>query len=213
MKKLLTILLIATLVPTIVWANSATVGVRAGVNLGSATLDPEPSSTDMKMRPGFMGGLTGDLFFGSKNSVGVKLDLLYSQKGWKEEATVGDSTTTFKMDEFVVAPFFVYRFPLKQCAPYLQVGPEVGFNVTHKMKYEDGQSYDRDVDDWESVDLAVNFGGGVAVPVGPGDAVLDLRYNLGLTDMNGADTQGDPSAKLNGLQIMVGYNYRLPMIK
>jgi hypothetical protein len=212
MKKILIVILIAAMIPSFAFAKSATIGVRAGINLGTASLDPEPSSTDMKMRVGFMGGFTGDMFFGPKENMGVKLDLLYTQKGWKEEANVGDGKATFKMDEVVVAPFFVYRFPLKKFTPYLQVGPELGFNTTHKMKYEDGHSYDADVNDWESVDFAMNIGGGVTMPVGPGEVVLDLRYNLGLTDMNKAK-EGDPSAKLSGVQIMAGYNYKLPMVK
>ncbi|MBU0507927.1 PorT family protein [bacterium] len=224
MKRLLILILIAALVPTIALGAGLKIGPKIGINLANATLDPEAEGLDKKMRLGIMGGAFGEIALTEKNDMAIRLELLYVQKGWKfdgSESIEGfsvDYSATIKADEFVVAPFFVYYFKTEKVKPFLQIGPEFGFNMTKEITAEAtamGMTVEEttEIEDWASMDLSINIGGGVAIPVGKGEIMADLRYSLGLTDMDTYEPQAgeeDSSVKLNGIQILVGYAFALP---
>jgi hypothetical protein len=244
MKSIVVILLVALLVPTVMFAAAPKIGVKAGVNLANASFDPKDQYVQkgysQKMRVGIMGGITGEMALTPKEDMSVKLDLLYVQKGVKVNGSgteddgsftyTWDDKRTAMVDEFCVAPFFVYSFKAQQFRPFLQIGPELGFNMKHKSKDKysasgGGLSMSKDttedIKDWASTDFSLNIGGGVAMAVGKGEVVLDLRYNLGLTDMDThkltpdevADQEKEGKVKLNGIQLTLGYNFTLPVGK
>jgi hypothetical protein len=136
---------------------------------------------------------------------------LYVQKGWKESGSIlgYDWESTSMIDELVLAPFLVFRFPSETMTPFLQVGPELGFNLAAKYKWEStGDSGTEDYENWSSTNFGINIGGGIAVPSGKGEVIFDARYNLGLMNMYTGD--GDLTIKTNGIQFLVGYNFSMP---
>jgi hypothetical protein len=212
------------------WAKPAW-GVKAGLNMANATTDPEWNG--MKSRTGIGLGGSMEMSLTPTNKVTIRTDALYVMKGFKFSSEypleVGGvqgtytSDDTYKTDEFVVAPFLVFRFPSGGATPFIQLGPEVGFVVTKKYESEwswtsdDGnstltKSQSGDITDYSGMNFGVNLGGGVAIPAGNGEFLVDARYNLGLKNMyDGVETVLIKSIKTNGLQLFLGYNFTVPM--
>ncbi len=203
------------------WA-SAAFGVKGGLNLANVSVDPEPSGVSFDMRTGI--GVGGDIEFSlsASNKLTLRADVLYMMKGTKYNEDGVDPNygaytieATYKLDELVVAPFLVFRFPSGGATPFIQVGPELGFNLTHKydLDYEFTDqnvsgSESGDIEDWASMNFGLNFGGGVAIPAGKGEVLFDARYNLGLKNMYTGT--GDETDKTNGIQFLIGYNFTVP---
>lgn len=213
MKRLFPVALIilAVLLCGNAWARPI-FGVKAGLNLANASEDPDGASNQIKL--GFLFGGTGEFSLSKTNTTTIRLELLYAQKGWKESATLYypnlgyvDYEGTVSVDELVVAPFLVLRFPSGGVTPFIQGGPELGFKLSGKVKAEiAGLSASEDIQNWSSTNFGINIGGGIAVPAGQGEVVFDARYNLGLTNMYTGS--GDYTVKTNGIQFLVGYNFR-----
>jgi hypothetical protein len=123
-------------------------------------------------------------------------------KGSKATSTGEDAT--MKVDEIVVAPFFVYNFPGQQFTPFLQIGPEVGFVMSHKVTSGGNTS---DLGDYASTNFGLNFGAGIAKAMGKGIGSVDLRYNLGLANMTTSSAVNAPTTKTNGIQLVLGYAF------
>ena len=160
---------------------------------------------------GLMIGGSAEFSLTPSNKTTIRLEGLYVQKGWKEEGDILGIAydETGIIDELVVAPFLVLRFPGESLTPFIQAGPELGFNLTAKGKVEAmGIEETADLEDWASTNFGINIGGGFAIPSGSGEVILDARYNLGLTNMYTGE--GDFTTKTNGIQFMVGYAFGVP---
>jgi hypothetical protein len=190
-------------------------GVKGGLNLANASQDPS-EGFDTKIKMGLLLGGTMEFSLSQSNKTMLRLEGLYVQKGWKEEGDMyipGWGTVSYEgtasIDELVLAPFLVLRFPSEGMTPFLQFGPELGFNLSAKAKAEaEGESETDDIEDWSSTNFGINIGGGIAVPSGKGEVIFDARYNLGLMNMyTGND---DYTVKTNGIQFLVGYNFSVP---
>jgi hypothetical protein len=174
-------------------------GIKAGANFASVTVK-NSSNVSYKMKPGFSAGAQADIAL--LPTLSVRTDVLYVQKGTKF-TTPTTSDGKVKLDEFVVAPFLVMRFPLAKVIPFVQAGPEIGLNTL--AKEEQGGNSANASPHFKKSDFSINLGAGVILPVGMNDLTLDARYNLGLVDVN-KDT-GSASTKLNGIQIFAGFNF------
>jgi hypothetical protein len=80
----------------------------------------------------------------------------------------------------------------------------VAFNTTAKFKAEDADVEVDLKDTTKSVDFGLIFGGGLDMPVGQGGQKVgfDIRYNLGLTDIN--DDETDTTKFKNGTLTVMG---------
>jgi hypothetical protein len=218
MKRLFPVvfIIIAVLLCSNAWAKPV-FGVKAGLNLANATEDPEDLSNKIKL--GLMFGGVGDFSLSQSNTTTLRLELLYVQKGWKESGLatfyslqdgyyMANADITYSVDELVIAPFLVLRFPSEGVTPFIQGGPELGFNLGAKYKVDSqGQSESSDFPNWSSTNFGINIGGGIALPAGDGEVVFDARYNLGLVNLYTGSA--DYSVKTNGIQFLVGYNFRV----
>jgi hypothetical protein len=163
---------------------------------------------------------------------------MYVQKGTKVKVSEEGSEeeggyyynykyeSTASIDELVIAPFFTVRFPSGKVTPFLRGGPELGINLSAKSKWEEtietnvpymesgSESGTEDIEDWSSTNFSLNIGGGIAIPSGKGEIVIEARYNLGLLNMDTYEEQPgeeDTTIKTNGIQFLVGYNFAVPM--
>ncbi|MBU0508662.1 PorT family protein [bacterium] len=173
-------------------------GLKAGVNLANVTVDK--GETDYQMKPGFIAGAMGEIPVSPGGALAVRTELLYVQKGAKftQQSKDGKLLT----DELVLAPFLVFRLPTPQITPFLQAGPEFGFNTLAKKDYDGTKDIGPH---WKNNNFSINLGGGVMIPALGSDLTLDFRYNLGLVDMSLG--QGDFKTKTNGIQLLLGYNF------
>jgi hypothetical protein len=215
MKRVLWFTLMGLLVfSTPLWAASA-FGVKGGLNLANIAEDPKGEGVSYGIRTGIMVGGSVEIPLTPTNKLTLRSEALYAMKGSKISGSIGgvDVKSTIQVDELVVAPFLVFRFPSQGFTPFLQFGPELGLNVTHKAKSEataNGQSASEttDLTDWASTNFGLNLGAGAAIPAGRGEVLFDVRYNLGLANMyTGAGSLTD---KTNGIQILIGYNFTVP---
>jgi hypothetical protein len=202
MKRIIAVVLLAL----VVFAGTATagilqVGLKAGVNLANTTGD----STGMKykVRPGLIIGAQAELGF-PVSPLSVRCELLYTMKGNKSVFANVDSIR--KLDEFVVAPFLVYTLPIPVVKPFFEIGPEVGFVLTHKST---SGGVSTEIKDYSKTDVSLNVGAGIKLPVGGGTGSVDVRYNLGLTDMNKSSAANARKTTTNGIQLMAGYAFTL----
>ncbi|MBU1708053.1 PorT family protein [bacterium] len=190
-------------------------GVKAGLNLANANEGNDPYEASNKIKLAFLLGGTAEFSLSQSNTTTIRLELLYAQKGWKESGEfvyggfLWDYEGSSSIDELVVAPFLVMRFPSGNVTPFIQGGPELGLNLgaTWEEDYN-GSSESGDWDDWSSMNFGFNIGGGMALPTGKGEVIFDARYNFGL--MNLYTGSGDYSVKTNGIQLCVGYNFTVP---
>ncbi|HEY3295140.1 MAG TPA: porin family protein [bacterium] len=200
MKRVLFVALILAVAFAGTASAMPTFGAKLGLNLANVSMDPKAPGASYGIRPGLMIGGMAD-FALPNPKMSIRAELAYAMKGSKVTYTGGDAT--MKLDEVVVAPFFVYNFTATNFTPFVEVGPEIGFVMSHKSE-SNGQS--RDIADYASTNFGLNFGVGVSKPMGKGIGSVDLRYNLGLANMY-TGSASNVTDKTNGIQLVLGYAF------
>lgn len=177
-----------------------TLGLKAGVNVADlSSEDPtETFNTDTRSAIAF-GGFAefemGDVF-------AFQPELLYSQKGAKVSEDGVD--LTFKVNYVELPVLLKARVspPASGVRPSFFVGPVFAFESKCEVEGTvDAMSATLDCDAFseasegevdiqtKSMDLGVTLGAGIEIPAGGVVVVGDVRYTLGLTDVN--DTPGE----------------------
>jgi hypothetical protein len=211
MKRVILLVIAIALVAGQVWAGPA-FGIKGGLNLANVSEDPAANGVSYGIRTGIAVGGNIEFALTPSNNLTIRGEAMYEMKGTKTSGTIQgvDWKGTVSVDEIVLAPFLVIRFPSQGFTPFLQAGPELGLNVTHKVKTEATgyASSTDDLKDWSGVNFGLNIGAGIALPAGNGEVIFDARYNLGLKNMyTGSESLTD---KTNGIQLLIGYNFKVP---
>lgn len=174
-------------------------GLKAGVNL--ANVEAKDTDVDYEIKPGFTAGAMAEIPISPGGGMAVRGELLYVQKGAKQ--TLMNNEGKLLAEELALAPFLVFYFPGVKVQPFLEAGPEFGWNTLAKSK-QDGETWNVGAD-WRDNNFSINLGAGVLIPFEHTDLVIDARYNLGLVDVSTG--VGNSTVKTNGIQIFVGYNF------
>jgi len=189
-------------------------GLRAGVNIANASLDPENAylgTASKSSKTGFMIGAAAQ--FGLSDMISVQVEPMYAQKGFKIEG--GGGTATVKLNQIEIPVLFKAKFGKGEVKPYVFAGPNVGIKGSSKVTVEGGgQTQDIDIDTTTaSIDFGVDFGGGVEYAITPKVSIMgDVRYSLGLTDLDKSAVPAggvDGSIKSNGIQFLIGVLFRI----
>lgn len=224
MKKLLLLALVVLLVGAVSVSTSQVkfcVGPKVGLIMSNASFDPDIGAGVTKSsRTGIVGGAAFEVMF-SGVPLGIEADLLYMQGGTilESSATIGGATYNVKQTEklnFIQIPVLLKgKFTTKSIvSPYVYVGPALGITASAKELQEvsgaASASQETDIKDQvTSTDFQLVFGGGAEFNVAPKIGITaDIRYGLGLTDLNKSDP-GNPSIKSRGLYLMVGAMFYL----
>jgi len=178
-------------------------GVKAGVNFASIKVTND--SLAYKRTPGVTFGAQAEVALAP--ALSIRTDFLFVDRSAKFDIKNAQGTVVgsgkLKMNEMVLAPFLVLRFPTPSGAfPFLQVGPEIGMRtLLSSNQGGQGQSLN---DVWKKNNFSMNAGAGFLIPFGGGDITLDGRYNFSLVNLH----QGGPiKAHTNGIQLFLGYNF------
>lgn len=180
-------------------------GVRAGVN--SMILSGDDTD-DLDRRTGFMVG--GFALVDFAGPFALQPELMYVQKGATQEESIGGTTITgtTKLDYIEIPVLAKVQLPVQGgFSPHLFAGPTLGFTVTAEAKTEGGgESETEDLSDEASeTDVGLALGGGLDVNLAAGTLMIDVRYGLGLSNID--DTEGDQSVNNQGYMITVGFAF------
>lgn len=180
------------------------IGVRAGVNIANQTIEQSGLSVEPDALLGLhLGALVN---IGITDDFSVQPELTFIQKGNKFDFDLGtlgggvvETKTTYNYLEIPILA--KYGFGGEKIGGFILAGPSIAFGLSGSSS-TDGDSIDLD---WEEdgvtrSDFGIQFGAGINFS----QLFVDVRYGLGLTDLN--DTDDDTfSVKNNGLNIGIGY--------
>jgi hypothetical protein len=194
-------------------------GMKVGVNMSTMSNLDWPENYDNMSKIGFLFGFLGEYRF--NKYLGLQMELLYSPKGLKVKAT--ESGVTVKVWEsinYLEIPLLIKgSIPAGPVVIYGNIGPYLGIGLTAKI------GSDPDTGDFEDpkfeegglsrIDFGLCFGAGVGFKIKRSLLFLDLRYGLGLTDVNDiADAdKGDNYKKNCNRNFGIAIGYSMPLGK
>jgi hypothetical protein len=186
MKTILSVILLLSLT-LLVKAQSADThfGLKAGLNISS--LDVK-DGVDFDSKAGFhIGGLA---HVHLSPHFAVQPEIVYSEQGGKS----GDEK--WKINYLNVPVLFQY---MTGGGFRLQTGPQLGFAVSSKIKTGDIEQNIKD--DVNTVDVSWSLGASYLFPEAIG---IDARYNIGITNVNDAET---PEVRNRVFQVGLFYQF------
>lgn len=206
---------LAAVTPGAVSAQGWHVGLEGGVNVSDLDIEGEDTDSETGFRIG--GVLRYD--FAPSGLIGLQTGAAYSQKGASQ--TEGGVEATIELDYVEVPLLLAVNVPTGSAVrPRFYAGPQLAFEASCSLSGADGSvSIDVDCDaselqeigfETESTDFSLLFGGGLELGAGPGAVTLDVRYDLGLTDINASEGPDQAEAKNRNLQLSAGYLISLP---
>lgn len=191
------------------------VGIRGGLNISSLAGDV---ATDSKT------GILAGAFVGIplKNNWGIQPEISYVQKGAKREfleTTGGSTTETTKLDYIELQIPIGVDLPVENenINPRLYAGPTVALALSceevERAEPSGTESSSDCKDDIKTYDFGLVFGFGVELGSGRNAFIADLRYDVGIANINDAvDDEGNRvrvSNKNRSTQLLVGYRRKL----
>lgn len=203
LKKIFLVLLISTLqLSSIAYAQQPKVlgGLKIGGNLNLPNWDPEPPFGNLSSGISFNFGGLVDIDI-SKN-FGIEINVLYNNQktNWDFRefdpyyGVIVDGDATFTLQSISLPVLAKVKFPSKQATPFLGIGPEIGFILSHKGKIKitaNGLSDEATTDLMDSTGT-LNFGivlcFGVDIDLNEVRLTPEIRFNLGLVDLDESST-------------------------
>jgi hypothetical protein len=182
------------------------VGLKGGMSIASLGLKNTEGDFDIS---GSRLGLAGGAFVSvSLGTFSIQPEILYVQKGAQEDGTLfGVSYTITGAIDYIEIPVLLrvalVPGPVKPC---IFVGPSMGFLMNAKIKVDVAglSSTEEDVKEYlKSSDIGLVFGAGLDVS----KFTVDVRYNLGLTNVLDVEGAGDAGLKNNTIMAMVGFSF------
>jgi len=185
-------------------------GVKGGFSLADLTFKPELTDSPLTSKAGAVGGIS--LNVGIASFFSLQPEVLYVQKGTKGSDTVEGVEITGKYElDYVEVPLllnFSFAKEGSSFVPSIFAGPYAGFNARAKIKVtEAGESYSEDFkDEVKDTDFGLTFGIGLGKKIGSGKITIDVRYDLGLTNIAEGMSEGE-SVKNKSWLFMLGYYF------
>ena len=178
------------------------VGIIGGYNMASLEGD---DVEDVDSRSGFdIGGLIqipmGDM-------ITIQPEVHYSQRGASAEED-GEGFE-YALDYIHVPVLLKAGLPLAEGFDFdFLVGPSFAFNMGCELQPEEGDNVECEDAGLEvkGMDFGIIGGGSFAWAAGPGDLLVDVRYDWGMTNIIDED---DVDVKNTALQFLVGYAFPL----
>ena len=186
-------------------------GLKAGVNLSTAYAE----GGRLNMYTGGIGGIF--MNYHLSRVFQVQPEVLFSMKGWKEEA--GGITLTNKINYIDINLLLKLVIPTeKMVQSSFGIGPYIGIKASDSYEFNVSvpdvvdEAMELIYDNLKSTDLGIVFSGEVDVLLENGGmVVLDFRGFVGLQnlfeDFTVADQTFQTDLKLIGFQFMAGYAF------
>jgi hypothetical protein len=196
-------------------APSAPGGFKIMVGYGMASLkSSNTSSSTLDTYKKSLSGLVGGVGFETGGTIGLEIDVMYLPKGVRYQGA-GFGYTSFdykeRITEISVPVLLKFNLPVQGVNPFLLGGGEIGYVVQAKDDYtytSGGTTTSGSTDLKDSVnkiDYGLVLGGGVGIPLGGLNFVGELRYHLGLANLNKDSTTDKVTSSM--FLILVGLKF------
>ncbi len=177
-------------------------GTRGGMNIAMSDTEGAVFTEQTGTLTGYHAGIFGTVDI--SRFFAVQTEVLYSRKGF----AVGDGQVALKLTYFELPIIMVLKLPAR-LSPHAYLGIVLGLEsgcsvTTSAIEDVNCEEAQEDAPRSRGADSGVLFGGGVQLDAGPGALLLDVMYNLGLTDI--AETSEDvESIKTRTWYLSAGY--------
>ena len=185
-------------------------GVMGGINKSNLSGDA-PSKAKYTSRNGFAGGVFVDVNIA--RDVFLSFQPMFMQKGTTIAVDVPgerDPKDSLNVNlNYISLPLMV-KVISGNGKTYVTGGLDVGFRQGATVKTINGAGSEQDIQESiQQVDIAVNFGLGIMIPLGTPKLIFELRYVQGLADISNikAEPEGEslpPQFKTGGFQLFTG---------
>ena len=177
------------------------VGPLLDLNFSSSALKPASNNIQSRLVLGVGVAIDGDL----EGDIDLRIEPMYLMKGWKQN----NLDLKYSASYIEVPILAKYTIPTNSdFTPYVFAGPSLGYLLSSKVIYDSGSEDDR-TDSFKSIDLSLALGGGTHIPVNVFNLFIELRYALGLNDVNDVDTI-DTEFRNRGLHVVAGILFDFP---
>lgn len=203
------VLLLAAFIPQpVAAAIDVGLGVKGGISLAKVKWSDETEATCNLLQPVF--GVFAA--FNLSKSIAIQPEIYLLTQGGTEDLTEeGDlETYTFKaFFRYIHVPVLVKVRLMQEgkFRPILFAGPAVDFLLSAHEKWYFGGELDDDYDVKEflkTTNFSAVFGGGVEIMMSKLMLILDVRYDMGLANIN---AMGTDTLKTKALMFMVGVGF------
>ncbi|MFZ1946887.1 MAG: porin family protein [bacterium] len=197
MRSLVVALALALLlVASQAFAGGAVYGLKGGLSIANLGGD-DAGDVDSRM----VGCFGGFVEIPINEMISFQPEALYAMKGSKDEE--GENTCTTKLTYIEIPMLFKVNIPTSGgIKPFIAAGPAVAFKLSATWEgTENDVPFDEDIEDVKGTDLGLIIGGGVGFPFMNRTAMLEGRYDLGLTTI--VDVE-DVDVKNNVISVLVG---------
>jgi hypothetical protein len=182
-------------------------GIKAGVSI--ATYKWTDGETSCSLKKPVIGVFAA---FNLTRCFAIQPEIYYLMLGGVDETEYDDAVYKYvNYDNYLHIPVLAkYRFmPGKKLSPVLFAGPAVSFLLSAHYKFfiDDVEQYDKPITQYlKKTRFSVFFGGGLEYQMDKLKLLLDIRYDLGLTNI---DAENDPEDQLKSraLMLMVGVGF------
>lgn len=228
MKKFLLLVAVATI--TLSSYAQFSMGVKFGLNMN--TIKPAYFTTESSVTESIKDGYADNVAplagmnFGFVMNTGGKVfsfqpELAFSQRGAKSLDGNGDLLFKTRHNYFDIKPLFNVGGGNDTWRAYAHFGPSINIWLSKKMYDKDGKFVDGS-DEWEDgtegafgqsttdirVDIGFVLGAGFKYKLGPGWALINPRYEIGIIPQTIHDLGSDGYADVNRtFSINLGYLY------
>lgn len=185
-------------------------GIKAGISYSKVTND---NVGDSGHKAGVAAGIS--ISYNLLPGISLQPELLYVQQGGRWDinildggSIVGNGELTWNLNYLQVPVLARVSLPVVGAfLPTLIAGPALSIKTASTYEIEEGGSLvsSGDVEDLASSDLSLIVGAGFKVGAGPAGFVVDVRYNLGRTNLNDTDT--DVTINNRGFQVLAGFQF------
>jgi hypothetical protein len=193
------------------------VGLIGGLNRSGLSGD-KPKNTSYQTLTGLaFGGLIETQL---TKDVRIGLQPQYLQRGTKIAYKIPDvrdpvDSLNFKTDYFTIP--LIFKVYANNQKTYLISGLDVGFPLSASIEKLDGSHKEEVLDRLKSVDVVVNFGFGVRLPINQFFLAIELKYIQGLLNLNdppeGEESPLDFSIRSTGFQLFSSISLPLGISK
>lgn len=198
------ILLLAAFVPQPV-AAAVDLGIKGGVSLSSYKWSDDTSASNRLTSPVF--GVFAAFNF--SKTLAIQPEVYWLTLGGKDIYDDVDVYEYRMVLNYIHVPVLAKVHLIKEgkYRPILFAGPAVGFLMSAKQKFYINGVFEDDEDIkpfLKSTNFSAVFGAGLEVMMDKLMLILDIRYDMGLADIN---DKGTDALKLKALMFMVGVGF------